>query len=268
MESYYTTPSTKSIKNTTKEDSKIYELFEKTNETITSIAILVALSTFYISYFETKKLKKHLTNCKLENSSPWLNEKLATFVNAYKALTTPRGLHTEKELSTTDIDHFPTGLKWRVITTYNSIVVTFVAFLAHDAISVIFEWRPTGGRYYSLTAHKAAALLFWTGLTGFLTSLYVAYRKLDEIEKHLPNCSIVTLNRLHIGNGWKGRIHRLHAIRKMLEENPAPWKTQIDFKDIRHFPAELKRWVMLPMQAMTTLVALYLVLKFVLNAPI
>jgi hypothetical protein len=81
------------------------------------------------------------------------------------------------------------------------------------------------------------SLLFITNLLGF----FLVCRRLDEMERYLDKCSLVTFSKRFWGNSLRGRVVRLCAVMAAVT---MPWwnirRGVLDRQQVQDFPRGLK----------------------------
>jgi hypothetical protein len=84
--------------------------------------------------------------------------------------------------------------------------------------------------------------LFFLVFIAFVVLIYLAYRRLDEMEDLLNKCSLITPNQRVWGNSIRGRMIRLSAVTAAVVL--PRWNVKrgaVDLQQVQAFPRNLKR---------------------------
>ncbi|MFW0754422.1 hypothetical protein ACN1C3_06665 [Pseudomonas sp. H11T01] len=218
--------------------------------------------SLYMVFFKMEKILKCLDRCQGINvlKSMMRNTPQGRFyiLNTVSSILSNPSIYLQDgRADPEDIENFPENLRRWIKIADQLTFIGGVGFFALFFIMVLFGWKPSSTTQAEWMLIKGMALCLGLMVLCACVYMYVAFFKIDEIEKNLSRCLFISRHQQFTGNGLRGRVNRLTTISGALHSPKNVRVGDVNQDDIDNFPPHLRRWIRLPL---ITFMALGLVL--------
>lgn len=221
--------------------------------------------SLYLSYFKMDKILKHLDRCQGINMLKSMMGKTPPgrlyILNTVSCILNNPSIYLQDgRADPEDIENFPEDLRrWIKISDQLACIGGAGLFIAFFTM-ILFGWKSPNTTQVELMLMKGMALCSGLMVLCVCVYMYVAFFKIDEIEKNLSRCLFISRHQKFTGNGLRGRVNRLTTISGALHSSKNVRSGDVNQDDIDNFPPTLKRWIRFPIIAFAAIGVLLIIL--------